>query len=158
MSPYLKYWLPPILWAGLVFIFSGNSFSSENTSPLLLPFFHWLFPQATTELVQSLHVLIRKLGHFTEFFVLAILLYRALRGGRGAAWQWRVAAQTLGLVLLYAIADEVHQMFVPSRSPAWADSLLDFVGGCCAVGLLYARHRTRADSLTPVAVSDPYGN
>ena len=158
MSSFLKYWVPPLLWASLVSIFSSDSFSSDNTSPLFLPLFQWLLPHATPERIQSFHYLIRKLGHFTEFFVLAMLLYRALRGGRGMHWQWRVAAWTLSLVLMYAVADEVHQRFVPSRSGAWGDSLLDFFGGCCAVALLYVRYRTKAGALTPVAVSDPYGN
>jgi len=158
MSLFLKYWLPPILWASVVSIFSSDNFSSDKTSPLFLPFFQWFLPHATPEVIQSLHFLIRKLGHFTAFFVLAMLLYRALRGGRGPHWQLRVAAWTLGVVLLYSVADEVHQRFVPSRSGAWSDSLLDFFGGCCAVALLYARHRTKAGALTPVAVSDPYGN
>ena len=158
MSSFLKYWLPPLLWASLVSIFSSDGFSSDNTSSLFLPLFQWLLPHATPDRIQSFHHFIRKLGHFTEFFVLAMLLYRALRSGRGMQWQWRVAAWTLSLVLMYAVADEVHQRFVPSRSAAWSDSLLDFFGGCCAVALLYARYRTKSGALTPVAVSDPYGN
>lgn len=158
MSYFFKYWLPPLMWASLVFIFSTDRFSSDNTSPLFLPLFQWLLPQATPEVVESFHVLVRKLGHFSEFFVLAMLLYRAVRAGRGSLWQSPVAAWTLSLVLLYAIADEVHQQFVPSRSAAWSDSLLDFFGGCCAVALLYARYRTKACALPPVVVSDPYGN
>ena len=125
---------------------------------MLLPFFQWVLPHATPELMNRFHFLIRKLGHFTEFFVLAMLLYRALRKGRGGCWQLRVAAWTLGIVLLYSVADEVHQRFVPSRSGAWSDSLLDFFGACCAVALLYARHRSKPNTLAPVVVTDPYGN
>jgi VanZ family protein len=158
MSPFLKYWLPPLVWAGVVSIFSSDSFSSANTSSFFLPLFHWLLPHATAELIQSLHFVTRKLGHFTEFFVLALLVYRALRGGHGTDWRWYVAAWTLGLVLLYAIADEVHQFFVPTRSASWADSLLDFFGGFCAIALLYVLHRNKVRALAPVAVSDPYGN
>ena len=158
MSFFLKYWLPPLLWASLVSIFSSDSFSSDKTSPVFLPLFQWLLPHATPERIHAFHYFIRKLAHFTEFFVLAMLLYRALRGRRGMCWHWRVAAWTLSLVLIYAVADEMHQQFVPSRSGAWSDSLLDFFGGCCAVALLYARYRIKAGALTPVAVSDPYGN
>jgi VanZ family protein len=158
MPSFFKYWLPLLLWASLVSVFSSDSFSSDNTSPLFLPFFQWFLPHATPELIHSFHSLIRKLGHFTEFFVLAMLLFRALREGRRPLWEWRGAVWTLSVVLLYSVADEVHQHFVPSRSGVWSDSLLDFFGGCCAVALLYARHRARANALTPVVVSDPYGN
>jgi VanZ family protein len=158
MLSFLKCWLPPLLWASFVSVFSSDSFSSDKTSPIFLPFFHWLLPYATPELIHSFHYLIRKLGHFTEFFVLALLLYRALRGGREPRWRWRVAAWTLSIVLLYSVVDEVHQQFVPSRSGAFSDGLLDFFGGCCGVALLYARYRTKAGALTPAVVSDPYGN
>jgi VanZ family protein len=158
MSSFLKYWLPLLFWVSLVSVFSSDSFSSANTSPLFFPLFHWLLPYAKPELIESFHFLVRKLGHFTEFFILSMLLYRALRKGRGMLWQWRMAGWTLSLVLLYAIADEVHQSFVPSRSGAWGDSLLDFFGGCCAVALLYVRYRTKPRGLTPVPVSEPYGN
>jgi len=158
MVIFLRYWLPPLVWASLVSIFSGDGFSSDHTSPLLLPFFQWLLPHATPDLFQSFHYVIRKLGHFIEFFVLALLLFRALRGRGGVYWQWRVAGWTLSLVLLYSVADEVHQRFVPSRTGVWSDSLLDFFAGCCAVALLYARYRTKTGALTPVGVSDPYAN
>ena len=158
MSSFIKYWLPPLLWASLVSICSSDSFSSDNTSPLFVPLFQWLLPHATPELVHAIHHFVRKVGHFTEFFVLAMLLYRGLRSGRGMHWQWRVAAWTLSLVLMYAVADEVHQRFVPTRTAVWSDSLLDFFGGCCAVALLYARYRAKAGAMTPAVVSDPYGN
>ena len=158
MPRSVRYWLPLLLWVSLVSIFSGDGFSSANTSPLFVPFFQWLLPQATPELIHSLHSVVRKMGHFTEFFVLAMLLYRALRGGRGPYWRGRLAAWTLAFVLVYSVADEVHQRFVPSRSSAWSDSLLDFFGGCCSVALLYARSRTKTGALAPAAVSEPYGN
>ena len=70
MSSFLKYWLPLLFWASLISIFSSDSFSSDNTSPLFLPLFQWLLPHATPELIESFHYLVRKLGHFTEFFIL----------------------------------------------------------------------------------------
>lgn len=158
MTAFAKYWLPPILWAAVIYLFSGERFSSDNTSPLFLPFIHWLFPEATPELMDSCHFFIRKSGHFAEYFVLSILLYRAFLRGHGPLWKWRVAVWTLGVVLLYSVADEVRQTFAPNRSGVWSDSVLDFFGGSCAVGLLYARHRRKAGARSPVAVTDPYAN
>ncbi|MCI0623066.1 MAG: VanZ family protein [Acidobacteria bacterium] len=147
----LKYWLPPLLWAGLVSVFSTDSFSSGQTTSFILPFFQWLLPRATPEVLNSIHFLMRKLGHWTEFFVLAMLLYRAFRQGQTPQWQLRLAVWTLSLVLLYSVADEIHQRFVPSRSGVWSDSLLDFFGGFCAIALLYARHRSKPDALARVS-------
>ena len=135
MSSFLKYWLPLLFWASLISIFSSDSFSSDNTSPLFLPLFQWLLPHAKPELIESFHFLVRKLGHFTEFFILSMLLYRALRKGRGMHWQWRLAGWTLSLVLVYAIADEVHQQFVPSRSGALGRQSLGFLRGLLCRGI-----------------------
>ncbi|MBM3801222.1 MAG: VanZ family protein, partial [Acidimicrobiia bacterium] len=113
---------------------------------------------SSPELMDSCHFFIRKSGYFAEYFVLSILVYRAFLRGHGPLWKWRVAVWTLGVVLLYSVADEVRQTFASNRSGVWSDSVLDFFGGSCAVGLLYARHRRKAGARSPVAVTDPYAN
>jgi VanZ family protein len=141
MASFFRYWLPPILWAALISLFSTDRFTSEQTSAILLPLLRWLFPQATQATLESLHALTRKLGHWAEFFVLSLLIYRAIRQERIPPWQWRWAFWTLSLVLVYAVADEFHQVFVPGRTASVRDSFLDFVGGSCAVAVLYVRYR-----------------
>jgi VanZ family protein len=93
-----------------------------------------------------MHALVRKLGHGTEYFILALLLYRAFRHAQAPSWHLRPAVWTLSFIFLYSIADEVHQAFVPSRTGVWQDSLLDFLGGACAVVYLYIRHRRGANT------------
>lgn len=82
MASFFRYWLPPILWAALISLFSTDRFTSEQTSAILLPLLRWLFPQATQATLESLHALTRKLGHWAEFFVLSLLIYRAIRQER----------------------------------------------------------------------------
>jgi len=155
MGLFLKYWTPPILWAGLIFMFSTGGYSSEHTSSFLLPFFQWLAPHASLELLMGLQVLVRKLAHWAEYFVLAVLLYRAFRGRETRSWQMRWAFWTLVLVLFYALADESHQALVPNRNSSIQDSLLDFFGGTCAIGLLYIRHRIQSKAaLLPVNAAE----
>jgi VanZ family protein len=144
---FFKYWAPPILWACLISTFSSGDFSSEQTSHFLLPLFQWLLPQASPESLMSLHLLTRKLGHWGEYFVLAMLLYRAFRAEETRGWQARWAFRTLALVFLYALADESHQALIPSRQASVQDSLLDLCGGICAMGLLYFRHRIQSSAV-----------
>jgi hypothetical protein len=40
-------------------------------------------------------------------------------------WNWREARLALLLVALYAASDEFHQIFVPTRTPAGSDVLID---------------------------------
>jgi VanZ family protein len=69
--------------------------------------------------------------------VFALLLWRAIRRpqkSRPRPWNWREARLTLMLVMLYAASDEFHQVFVPTRTPAVHDVVIDTLGG--AAGLL----------------------
>jgi VanZ family protein len=87
--------------------------------------------------VKEFHLVIRKCGHLTEYAVLAIFLWRALRQpvkNETRPWNWPDARLTLLLVMLYAATDEFHQSFVPGRTSLASDVLIDTVGG--AAGLL----------------------
>ena len=46
---------------------------------MFLPVLRALFPGATYEQLYAAHAAIRKAGHFLEYLVLSVLLYRALR-------------------------------------------------------------------------------
>jgi len=79
----------------------------------------------------EVHHVIRKCGHFTEYFILSLLLLRGIRAGRrDVRIVWALAA--IAIVACYASLDEFHQIFVPGRTPAVADVLLDTIGGICA--------------------------
>lgn len=78
----------------------------------------------------EIHHLIRKCAHFTEYFILSVLVLRGIRAGRrDARIGWALAA--IAIVACYASLDEFHQSFVPGRTPAVADVLLDTIGGIC---------------------------
>lgn len=47
----------------------------------------------------------------------------------------KYALLVIGITVLYGISDEVHQYFVPNRSPSIYDLLADTVGAFLAVGL-----------------------
>jgi VanZ family protein len=78
-----------------------------------------------------MHHIIRKCGHFTEYFILSLLILRGIRGGRR---EMRVAWIFAAIVLVasYASLDEFHQSFVPGRVPAVTDVLIDTTGGAAA--------------------------
>jgi VanZ family protein len=70
------------------------------------------------------NIAMRKLAHLTEYAILFCLTRRALAGAAGAPWK------ALALCIAYAGLDEWHQAYVPGRSAALADVLVD-AGGCC---------------------------
>ena len=79
--------------------------------------------------------IVRKAAHFTEYFILYILLYRAINTKRNG--DIKVFIGSILIVFLYACSDEFHQAFVPGRGPAFRDVLVDTCGGLTAFLIMY---------------------
>ena len=126
-------WGPVVLWAAVIFSFSTESFSSPETSRILGPALNWFFPSMSAHQFEVIHLTIRKLGHWSEYFIFAILVHRALRYRPGSYSKLLHNAFTAIIIFVYAISDELHQAFVPSRTASVADVLLDSFGGVCAL-------------------------
>jgi VanZ like family len=85
-------------------------------------------------------LLARKATHFSEYFLLTVLWWWALRthlGGR------RALLPALAIAIGYAITDELHQTFVDGRVGTWRDVLIDSAGALTAAWLIA---RSRAGS------------
>jgi hypothetical protein len=74
-----------------------------------------------------------KSGHGLGYAILGAVLLRAFSGGRLSGVTWARAAGALLLATVYGMSDEVHQSFVPGRSPDVFDVLADSIGAACAV-------------------------
>ncbi len=134
-----RVWLPTAIWMALIFTFSTDWFAAPNTSSIFAPLLSWLVPGIAPATIEIVHGIVRKLGHLTEYFILANLL--------GSAWktQWpeqSTAKRWVSAVLvatLYAVSDEWHQSFVPSRSASGVDVAIDACGAACAALWNYRR-------------------
>jgi VanZ family protein len=139
---WLSAWWPALLWAGVIFSLSTDTFSSEHTATVIEPALRWFVHSLTEEQFEAIHFFIRKSAHFTEYFVFCLLLYRGVRQGRpGWRWTWGVAA--LSVAAGYSVLDEVHQAFVASRTASAYDSLLDSIGAFAAFAVMYLWFRWR---------------
>jgi VanZ family protein len=132
---WLKIWWPAIAWAIVISSFSTGAFTSEHTSRFIIPVLHWLLPHASPETLSTVHHVIRKCGHFTEYFILSLLILRGFQAGN-REFGLRLALLSILMVAGYAALDEFHQSFVPGRVAAVSDVLLDTSGG--AAGILIA--------------------
>ena len=143
---FLKYWFIPLAWMSAIFFGSSDSKSYTHSSHLIEPFLHWLFPHMTQAHVEAIHHVIRKCAHLTEYAVLAILLWRAVRKPvrrDPRPWSWREASIAVLIVFLYASTDEFHQIFVPSRTALVSDVFIDTSGAVAGMILLWAVGRWR---------------
>jgi VanZ family protein len=87
-----------------------------------------------------------KAAHFLAYAALGAALVRALAGGRASGMTVRRIALAILLATVYGASDEVHQMFVPGRTPDVMDLLADASGAAAGAVLvaLAARLARRA--------------
>jgi len=133
----LSAWAPALVWMLAIFAGSTDLLSSQHTAGLLGPILHWLQPGLSESALQEIQFMLRKAGHLTEYAVLALLLRRALSGAPDLApgWNGRTCAAALALSVAYALSDEFHQSFVPTRSASAVDVGIDTLGavlGLCS--------------------------
>lgn len=91
-------------------------------------------PNTATELeINRLHHMLRKNAHFIAYLILGILVMNALRSSREYGYQ--SIALALLICALYAISDEIHQIYVPGRSGELRDVMIDSVGASVGIGV-----------------------
>ena len=142
-------WLPAIAVACMISILSTDAFSGDHTSLYIIPVLHRIFPSAEAESLKLIHAVIRKLAHFTEYFLLGLALFRGLRG-ENRGWTLRWALLAVAIAAGYAALDEFHQVFVPSRHASPWDSLLDTIGAAIAQVAVWAGRKGK-----PTAIREP---
>jgi VanZ family protein len=142
----VRRYLPLLLWMSLIFFASTSELSASNTRLIFEPLLHWLFPHVSDERIAVAHFILRKCGHFSEYAILGFLAARAFVSSTHSALQRRWFLAALILVCIYALSDEYHQSFVPSRTASIYDSLIDIAGGLTALvlaGRWLAKRRAR---------------
>ena len=113
-------WLPVVVWAAVIFLFSTQTFSALNTAKIIDPIVRWLLPAASATTVSLINALVRKCAHFVEYSVLFWLLLRGPLQGRPYV--------ALAACVVYAMLDEGHQIFEPGRTASIYDIALDSTG------------------------------
>lgn len=99
---------------------------------------------------------IKKSAHVIAYGVLALLFMRALLvwmpNSRGWLTLRRSSLLAVALALGYALADELHQSFVPGRHASLVDIGLDLSGAILftAIAWQWHHHRTNAPTPSPV--------
>ena len=135
MAKLLSRYLPLVVWLAFISYASSDSFNASNTSRIIGPLVLWLFPNTSPETMATIHFITRKIAHFTEYAILGFLAARAFR----TYDRWFLISAVL--VVVYALIDEYHQSFVPSRTASIFDSLIDMSGGLTALLIVLKRSR-----------------
>jgi VanZ family protein len=134
---FVRYWMPAIVWMAIIFLGSTDMLSAEHTSRFLVPFLRWIDPQISFAALNAIQFGIRKLGHLTEYAILAMLLWRAFRRTFTAVSKGMLAGGIFFVSAAFAASDEFHQSFVPSRTSSAHDVMIDCIGAFVAVLLCW---------------------
>src|SRR5689334_11059624 len=98
--------MPALVWMLLIFVGSSDALSAEHTSRFIVPFLLWLNPTMSFRTIAVIHLVIRKMGHVTEYAILAALLWRALRGTFTALSRQTISVWTFAIAAAFAASDE----------------------------------------------------
>lgn len=132
---FLRFWLPVIVWMGIIFYLShqpatSSSELSTGLTMLMINTFQSMFPLIDIN-ISSIHIIIRKLAHFGAYLILAYLVMRALT--HYLVLNLKMIVIALFICIIYAISDEVHQLFIDGRSGEVRDVLIDSIGAIVGI-------------------------
>jgi VanZ family protein len=110
-------YLPPILWAALIFFLSAQSYLPSFDDY----FFDFLF---------------KKGSHVFVYGILYVLVYRGVNLEKKSLKEKNWLGPFV-ICFIYALIDELHQMFTPGRIPAYRDIGYDLLGTSIAFLRIY---------------------
>ncbi len=117
----------------------------SETSRFVGPIVKFFFPDISDQSLQTVHFLVRKSAHVTEYAILAFFAVHGFtRSTHEILRKLRYYLPIL-LVSIVAAADEINQSFEASRTASGWDTLLDLAGGAAMVTMLWLVGRPRID-------------
>ena len=123
---FLRYYAPILFWMGLIFYFSSLEGNGYKGNPDF-----WFYAE-------------RKGAHVFEYIILTLLIARALLVKMKKKKEFfQKIILVGGLSFLYAISDEIHQIFVYGREGKILDVGIDFIGILIAILILLKFYKTK---------------
>lgn len=124
-------WSLAIGWMLFIFYMSHQPGDiSSSQSKIILDIFNFFGVRLDEYWSSVATFVVRKLAHFTEYYILFILVYNAI--GINISDK-RKYIYSLIATFLYASSDEIHQYFIPGRCMSIKDVLIDTSGGVFAM-------------------------
>ena len=113
-----------LLWMYIVFGFSGQN--GEESSGISFKI-SMLLTRNNEEISKTIEPYIRKIAHFSEYAVGGILIFLLILTFEKISPKVRNISSII-ITIIYAIFDEVHQLFVPGREGKIVDVYIDTLG------------------------------
>lgn len=142
-----------ITWMIIIFIFSNqNGEKSQKTSDGLIKNVvqavyqisnQELTQEKEEEFIESTSLIVRKMAHFTVYFILGIISYFTLK-----SYQIKnIVFYSILICTLYACSDEIHQLFSIGRSGKILDVCIDTTGSILAICITSIIHKNKSEGI-----------
>ncbi|HHV18994.1 MAG TPA: VanZ family protein [Thermoanaerobacterales bacterium] len=138
-------WIAVLLWMFLIFVLSAqpaprSNGLSQKVTEVIIEKVGLLVPldiktSTTTDLIKRFNHIVRKCAHVSEYFVLGALVMNAMKTSK--VLKFKALIFSVLICILYAISDELHQLFVPGRGAQVMDVLIDSAGAIAGIGCIF---------------------
>ena len=140
-------WGLVIVWMMGIFLLSNQrATASSDLSGVITKWLYGvaerIFPETAFDF-SMLSFIVRKAAHFFAYLILGSLVMNGFRGKELPANKW--LGRAVIVCVLYAISDEIHQLYVPGRSGEVKDVLLDSVGALIGIGIYFGMSKARRE-------------
>ena len=144
-----------IIWMLVIFNFSSqNGTKSTKTSDVVTSMVVNVTTSVTNKdipreevkkKVEDSTFLVRKTAHFTEYLILGILILQLLSDYTKI--NKRMLIVSLVICYLYAVSDEVHQIFIPGRTAKVLDTFIDGAGSLVGI-VIYSIYQSKCRKMS----------
>jgi len=129
IKKFILYWLPTILWMLMIFYFSSH--------PRFDITYKFVFDFIILKALRFDFIILKAL-HMVEYGILYFLFFRAFYKTTTFSLSQQFFFSFI-LSLFYAVTDEIHQLFIPTREGRIRDIIIDMAG----IGLAYYYIKTK---------------
>ena len=127
---WFAFWGPPLALMGFIFYLSSRPFFQISPQ-------YWL------------NFLFFKFLHYLEYCFLTFLFFRAWRGTYIKNNIKKAILAAFIAAFFWAVTDEIHQLFVPTRQGALRDIFIDTLGNVSALACIWFIIPTAPKKLRP---------
>ena len=129
-----------VLWMGVIFTFSSdNADKSTSKSDGVIINIYKAFHKGDISKKEKQKIIdkyvfpVRKLAHFTEYLILGVLIINFISEYKTLEIKYLLLA--IILCMLYAVSDEIHQIFISGRTAKILDVFIDTLGSSTGIFL-----------------------
>lgn len=133
-----------VLWMALIFSFSNqkdvdsskvsDGFIDRTVVKIYKIFNENITIEKENEIIEKYTYPIRKLAHYTLYFILGILSFLVVKD---YSINKKLIIYSLLICFLYACSDEFHQLFIIGRSARVLGVMIDTFGSLCGISIFY---------------------